>query len=118
MSKIKKVTIHQQVPKEHRRYVRKASTDLGLDRINSDEFYNLKKVGTKNRGNYGEGTMVRGGKVLIVGSDKHVALFVADDRGNWFRTSPIVNSSLGKNGSVLIETMNSMYELELCSQGN
>jgi len=103
-----RVRLHPAIPKENVKYVRKQSTDLGLDVILKDGTYNLSKqlsvTITEKTLDYG--------KVMIVGSKEHVALFISNYRGDWFRTSPIV--SVERFGTDLrIKTQNSLYNLEL-----
>lgn len=100
-----RVKLHPAIPEEHKKIVRKLATDLGLDVILKHGTYDLSK-------SYGNHTsyVLKEGKVQIVGSDKHVALFISNFKGDWFRTSPI--QAVERNGNIIvIETMNSVYHL-------
>ena len=101
-----RVVLHSGIKEEHKKLVRKASTDLGLDTILKNGTYDL----LKKQGSY-DIYVLKEGKVQIVGGDIHVALFISNFKGEWFRSSPI--KSCERNGiTITITTMNSTYYLK------
>lgn len=85
---------------------------LGLDIIDFEKFYTLKKLGAKvssPRG-YPDAYTVTKGKVCLIGNDELVAIYV-NGISDWFKTSGIVKVKTVKEG-ILLETLNSVYLLE------
>lgn len=85
---------------------------LGLDVIDFEEYYTLKKLGAKMsspRG-YPDAYTVCKGTVRLIGNEELVAVYVAGI-SEWFKTSAIVKVKTVKEG-ILLETLNSIYLLE------
>src|SRR6185295_11832076 len=84
---------------------------VGLDKIDFEEFYTLKKLGAKTsspRG-YPDAYTVIKGKVCLIGNENFVAIYVNGLR-DWFKTSPVIGVKKTKDG-IRIETENSYYLL-------
>ena len=106
-----KVEIHPIVPKEHLQAIRRQIKETGLDKINSNECYILKKVSSESPGEIPEGEVIMHSAMCqIVGNLTAVALYSYDYKGTWHRTSPIVKCE-DKDRYFQIETQNSIYIL-------
>ena len=85
---------------------------VGLDKIDFDKVYTLKKLGAKTsspRG-YPDAYTVIKGTVCLIGNEDDVAIFVSGLR-DWFKTSGIIDVKKTKDG-IRLETFNSYYLLE------
>lgn len=92
--------------------IRANAAKVGLDKIDFEEFYTLKKLGAKKsspRG-YPDAYTVIKGKVCLIGNTDFVAIWV-DGLRDWFKTSPVIGVKKTKAG-IRIETENSYYLLE------
>jgi hypothetical protein len=88
--------------------VKEQAIALGLDAIDYESYYRLYKLGTKSN-YYEEPVLTIKGYVSLIGSERHVALYIQGHR-DWFRTSSIV--SCEKSGEdIIIQTANSIYKL-------
>ena len=88
--------------------VKEQAIALGLDAIDYESYYRLYKLGTKSN-YYEEPVLTIKGYVSLIGSERHVALYVQGLK-DWFRTSNIV--SFEKKGKdIIIQTANSVYKL-------
>lgn len=86
---------------------------VGLDVIDFEDVYTLKKLGAKNespRGYPNKYTVLRNSKVCLIGNSNDVALYFVSI-SEWFRTSAIVAVKKTKAG-IQVETENSHYLLE------
>ncbi len=88
--------------------VKEQAIALGLDAIDYESYYKLYKLGTKSN-YYEEPVFTARGYVSLIGSERHVALYIQGLR-DWFRTSSIVSCEK-KGKDVIIQTANSMYML-------
>lgn len=112
MNKSITTKIHSAVPKENLKMVKDMLTKLGLNQIDSTVQYNLIKIGSKFQTYEEEKIIVRGGIVQIIGSQQHIAIFVSNNKGTWFRSSPVVGVVISGK-TIKIETENSLYKLTL-----
>lgn len=92
--------------------IRTNAMTVGLDKIDYEGFYTLKKLGAKNKSplGYPNAYTVTKGSVCLIGNQDFVAIYVTGMR-DWFKTSPVVSCKKVKNG-FKIETENSYYLLE------
>lgn len=104
-----RIKLHPAIAEENKKIVRKMSTDLGLDTILKDGTYTIKKVASK-AGKFMPEYVLKDGKILVVGNNLGVAIFIENYRGDWFRTSKIESCTRHKD-VIVIETMNSTYHL-------
>jgi hypothetical protein len=88
--------------------VKEQAIALGLDAIDYESYYKLYKIGTKSNF-YEEPVFTVKGHVSLIGSEKHVALYIQGLR-DWFRTSSIVSCEK-KGKDIIIQTANSIYKL-------
>jgi hypothetical protein len=92
--------------------IKKNAKKVGLDKIDFDGFYTVKKLGAKNpspRG-YPDAYTVIKGSVVLIGNKEEVALYF-NGLSDWFKTSAIISCKKVKNG-YKVETTNSLYLLE------
>lgn len=84
---------------------------VGLDKINYKEFYQLKKIGAKNKNprGYPDEYFVIKGLPYVIGDKEYVWLYFNGIRA-WFKTSPIVKVE-EIEGGYRFETLNSVYEM-------
>lgn len=86
---------------------------VGLDIVDFDDTYTLKKLGAKvesPRGYPNQYTVIRNGYVRLIGNEELVAIYVSGI-SDWFKTSPVVKVKTVKEG-IIVETENSVYLLE------
>lgn len=104
-----RIKLHPAIPEQNKKIIRKMSTDLGLDTILQDGTYTIEKVASKH-GNCMPEYVLKDGKILVVGNNLGVAIFIENYKGDWFRTSRIESCTRHKD-VIVIETMNSTYHL-------
>jgi len=88
---------------------------IGLDQIDFNQFYKLKKTGVKNEERHryvDKGYVVKGSPYVIGNGKDYVAIYISGIH-EWFRTSPILGVKKINNESFEIETENSFYRLDL-----
>lgn len=83
---------------------------VGLDKLDFEERYSIKKTSTKNSG-YAPDYSGIFGSILLIGNDDFVSLYV-HNFGEWFRTSPVVSVTKKNKNEFTIETENSFYSLK------
>ena len=108
--------IHEMIEREKPEFVQDIKANalrVGLDKIDFNEVYTLKKLGAKTsspRGYPDAYTVIRNGKVCLIGNNDFVAIYVSG-LSDWFKTSPVIGVKKTKDG-IRIETENSYYLLE------
>lgn len=86
---------------------------LKLDKINFDEYYDLVKVGEKNKSSVGypaKHIAICDATPRLIGNKEHVSLIFVTIN-NWFKLSPIISCRKLKNG-FKVETENSFYHIK------
>lgn len=107
------IKIHKAINDEVMDLLKDIAVAKGLDEIDYDKRHSLYKVGSKAENGaieMQERKFIARGSVELLGNDKFVCVYV-NNISDWFRTSPIVSCKKNDNG-VILETMNSFYELK------
>jgi len=107
------MVVHPLIKEDRAKDVLVLAETLGLDKIKYNELYNVYKVGSKK---YPDEVLkelaIRRASLVLIGSSDGVSLFCAGST-SWFKTSAVVDCY--KTTKVYkIETLNSIYELEMC----
>jgi hypothetical protein len=92
--------------------IRANAMQVGLDKLDYEGFYTLKKLGAKNESPLGypnQYTVIKG-SVCLIGNEDFVAIYMTGI-SEWFKTSPVMSCKKTKQG-FKIETENSFYLLE------
>jgi hypothetical protein len=104
--------VHSSIDDDTSDKIKIIATMKGLDNIDYGKCYRLYKVGSK-RDEFTiqmlEKRCVGSGEVYLVGNSSLVGIYISGLR-EWFRTSEVI-SCKKKEKCVMIETINSFYEL-------
>jgi hypothetical protein len=106
------IKVHSAIDDATSDAIKQVASAKGLDKINYNNCYRMYKVGNKNSESIEviEKKCVGAGEIRLIGNEEFVSLYISGLR-EWFRTSPIISCNKKKN-SIIIETMNSFYELK------